>query len=151
MEPRTPEARRTALNGYCDLFEGDAALRPSAGPLPFDSVPRVGEVAWGIPFVGLMVEDELREMTNLLNQWKGALRRWDAWNRLLATRNEPLSWALQWEFVEPLVCQERASVEAGAFGSGIGSMSRQRVRPYRVRGGPPDDSVAASLRPPRKG
>lgn len=103
MEPLTAEQRRAAMEDYLRALEGDA-LEPTGGPLPFDALVGLDDAAWS-PLGFHIVTDELRELTNGLNQWRGALRRWHAWNQVLSTRDEELSWAIQWEFVEPLVHQ----------------------------------------------
>lgn len=48
---------------------------------------------------------ELRELTNTLNEWRGALRRWHVWLNVLDGFSEEEAWALQWEFVESLAFQ----------------------------------------------
>lgn len=105
MEPLTNIARRKALDDYLNLYEAGDSLRPAGLPLPYDPVPRIQTVRWNTPLAEEMVPDELREVTNQLNEWKGALRRWDAWNRVLASRDEDTRWAIQWEFVEPIAYQ----------------------------------------------
>src|SRR5882757_7522190 len=105
MEPLTNGARREALDDYLRLYETGDSLRPASLPLPFDPVPAIQKVRWHLPFIEQMVSGELREVTNELNQWKGALRRWDAWNRVLASRDEDRRWAVQWEFMEPIPYQ----------------------------------------------
>ena len=105
MEPLTKTERRTATDDFLERYEDAKGLLPSLGPLPYDPVPDIDSVAWSIPIIDEMVAGEIRELTNQLNQWMGALRRWYAWNDVLAGRDEQIRWAIEWEFVEPLAFQ----------------------------------------------
>ena len=55
--------------------------------------------------IDVMVRDDLSELTNILNQWAGALKRWHAWLHVLEGMPMEEAWAVQWEFIEPLVYQ----------------------------------------------
>jgi hypothetical protein len=106
MEPLTRELRRSAIELFANRLDAIAAEQPVDGlPLPYDVCPLIEQVAWRIPMLDQMVRGELQELTNSLNQWKGAIRRWQAWVRVLEEYAEDEAWALQWEFVEPLAFQ----------------------------------------------
>jgi hypothetical protein len=47
-----------------------------------------------------MVNTELMEVTNSLHRWRGSLRRWYVWNRIIETRGEEERWSLRIEFVD---------------------------------------------------
>lgn len=49
-----------------------------------------------------MVKDELRELTNQLNHWRGNLRRRYAWNEVLKAKDTEARWEAEWAWVEPL-------------------------------------------------
>lgn len=63
----------------------------------------VGSVEWRIPFVGLMVDGELRESINELNKWQKHLANLKVWLELLAAYDEEDAWSLRLHFIEPLV------------------------------------------------
>lgn len=106
MEPLTTDQRRQALLRYAERLESLEAPRPLDGPpLPYDTCPRVEEVRWRLSLVGQLVRDELRELTNTLNEWRGALRRWYVWMGMLDEYAEEDAWSLQWEFVESIAFQ----------------------------------------------
>lgn len=67
--------------------------------LPYD-LDELDAVQW-YPFGGIMVKDELRELINGLNEWYGSLRKWDAWNAVLASYDDVTdAWAIRMEFLE---------------------------------------------------
>lgn len=63
----------------------------------------VGRVEWSIPFVGFMVEGELRESINKLNAWLRYLADLKVWQELLSDYGEEDAWSLRLHFIEPLV------------------------------------------------
>lgn len=108
MELTTPDKRRLALARYVEELESltePAAL--NSPPFPYDVCPLIKEVAWRTPslIAEHLVEGELRELTNTLNEWRGALRRWYAWLAVLEGFSDEDAWALQWEFVESIAFQ----------------------------------------------
>lgn len=150
MEPLTPDLRQRAFQQYCDRLDSHGTgLRPTGLPLPYNELQAQIEAApWRIPMAAMMVEDELTELTNDLNRWRGALRRWNAWIDVLDSYEEDIAWAIQWEFVEALAfeClfqpaairdrlafvatnalhQARMSVELGRMDALIGDASQKR-------------------------
>jgi hypothetical protein len=74
-------------------------LEPSESYLPFDFSDEINGYQWRM-MAGLWVNDELREVTNILNGWQGALLQWHAWNRALDAFAEQDAWELRREFVE---------------------------------------------------
>lgn len=78
-------------NGYC---------LPDRRYLQYDVVD-FGGFQWPT-MSSLLIEDELRELTNNLNAWLSALQRWHAW--LIVARNytEDDRWELEHEFIAPL-------------------------------------------------
>lgn len=106
MEPLTPDQRRQALASYVQKLEGLADSMPFDGtPLPYEICPRIEEVRWQLSLVDQLVRDELRELTNALNEWRGALLRWHVWMSVLDDFSEEDAWSLQWEFVESIAFQ----------------------------------------------
>lgn len=107
MEPVIPNQRRQALARYADVLENLSPPPPLGDvPLAFDALPRLNEVRWrGSLFAELLVGGELSELTNTLNAWWGALRRWFAWMEVLDGFPEEDAWSLQWEFVESIAFQ----------------------------------------------
>lgn len=63
----------------------------------------VGNAEWSIPFVGLMVDSELRESINELNVWLRHLEDLKVWLEVLKSYDEEDAWSLRLHFVEPLV------------------------------------------------
>jgi len=102
MEPLTNAQRRAVLSEFLDRIEDGKALLPDPNPLPYDPVPAIATVAWSIPIVVEMVAGELCELTNQLNHWRAGLRRWHAWNQVLAAHGDEVRWMTEWEWVEPL-------------------------------------------------
>lgn len=108
MEPTVPDKRRLALARYVEELE---SLSPPAlldgPPFLYDACPLIKKVAWRTPSLVAepLVEGELRELTNTLNKWRGALRRWYAWLSVLEGFSDDDAWDLQWEFVESIAFQ----------------------------------------------
>lgn len=100
----------TAYAAYLDMREREA-LVPEGNYLPYDFA-FLNSRKWRNPLGFEMVAHELQELTNILNHWRGSLRRWDAWNRVLASySDESTAWEVRREFLEPLAheCQLRPS------------------------------------------
>lgn len=93
---------RTAFDAYLVRWDsGD--MGPSEHYLPYD-FEQIDQHRWSL-FGAEMVRDELRELTNLLNGWLDALRRWKAWNSVIAGYEEEDTWELRREFLEALAHQ----------------------------------------------
>lgn len=93
------EFLRSAFDKY--LIEIDAdRQKQSDGFLPYD-FEEVDTVQWDA-LGGFMVKDELSELTNRMNFWLGALRKWSAWNAVVASYDEMEAWELRHEFLETL-------------------------------------------------
>jgi hypothetical protein len=108
MEPTAPDKRRLALARYVEGLEALSAPPPLDGPpFPYKACPLIEEVAWRTPALAAdpLVEGELRELTNTLNEWRGALRRWYVWLGVLEGFSDDEAWDLQWEFVESIAFQ----------------------------------------------
>jgi hypothetical protein len=94
--------RRAIVSAFLDRLNEDKGLKPATSPFPYDCVPEIKTARWP-PFLGaLMVEDELRELTNQLNHWWGNLRRWYTWNEVLKSQDADARWETEWGWVEPL-------------------------------------------------
>lgn len=67
----------------------------------------------------MMVESDLRELTNLVNRWQHSLLRWDVWNQVLASHDEETAWLLRYEFLHALAheCLLRPSALRDTFTS----------------------------------
>lgn len=63
----------------------------------------VGNADWSIPFVGFMVDGELRESINELNAWRRNLDQLEVWSEILKDYDENDAWSLRNHFVEPMV------------------------------------------------
>jgi hypothetical protein len=96
--------RQKAYALFCDRIDrDDESLRPSALPFRYDLCLLIDRVVWRIPGVELMINEELRELTNEMNRWKLDLRRWNAWADVLDECPVEAAWNLRVEFVEALV------------------------------------------------
>jgi len=90
---------RTAFDAYLLQVNG-SELEPAVNYLPYD-FDEIDSRQW--QFLGNeMVKDELREITNNLNYWHGALRRWQAWNTVIKPYGTDEAWELRREFLEAL-------------------------------------------------
>ncbi|MCK4151998.1 hypothetical protein [Ralstonia pseudosolanacearum] len=106
MEPLTTHQRREALEHYLTTLETlSFPAQLNRLPLPHGLCPHIQSVRWGVPMIDQLVENELSELTNTLNEWRSALRRWYVWLEVLARYDEQTAWALQWEFVESIAFQ----------------------------------------------
>lgn len=101
MDGLSIKDRRATAEAYLDACELEDGVLPDPMPLPYDPVSGIGDVIWPLPFIDRMVADDLRELTNGLNEWKGALRRWCVWNKVLTGLEPDSRWGVEWEFVEP--------------------------------------------------
>jgi len=52
-----------------------------------------------------LVDDDLRELTNIMNRWQRYSCQWKAWNLVLKSKGEMTEWDIRAEFVEPIVHQ----------------------------------------------
>ncbi|MEC5212416.1 hypothetical protein RCH06_000956 [Polaromonas sp. CG_9.5] len=93
---------RTAFDAYLVQLDG-GGLEPSESYLPYD-FEQIRCHPWRT-LGAEMVENELREMTNILNYWLKALRRWGAWNKVITEYGEEDAWDIRSEFFEALVHQ----------------------------------------------
>ncbi len=94
---------RTVFDAYLEQLN-TGGLEPSEGYLPFDFEEKIDTRQW--PCFGVtnrMVKGELQELTNDLNLWYQALRRWHAWNKVIQPYNRDEVLELQREFLESLV------------------------------------------------
>lgn len=108
IEPTAPEKRRQALARYVEGLESLSAPPPlDSPPFPYNACPLIKKVAWRTPSLVAdpLVESELQELTNTLNEWQGALRRWCVWLDVLEGLTDDEAWDLQWEFVESIAFQ----------------------------------------------
>lgn len=104
MGPLTTDQRRQALNQFLERLDRlPSELKPDDPILPYDVCPRIEQVRWRIPFVQEMVRGELRELTNIINQWMALLKFWHAWLDVIDGYEAELAWGIQWEFIEPIV------------------------------------------------
>ena len=102
MDPVRAQLLSAAVNRYLQRREVEG-LAPSLEYLPYD-FELVDHHQWRM-LGGEMVKDELREATNNLNGWQGALRRWHAWNHAESELGEQEEWDLRVEFVEAVAHQ----------------------------------------------
>lgn len=52
-----------------------------------------------------LVNDDLRDLTNIINRWQRYIYQWEAWNIVLKNKDEANEWDVRAEFVEPIVHQ----------------------------------------------
>jgi len=91
---------RSAFDAYLLQLDG-GELEPVENYLPYD-FDGIDSRRWQL-LGSEMVKDELREITNNLNHWHGALRRWQAWNTVIQPYETKDAWELRREFLEALV------------------------------------------------
>jgi hypothetical protein len=104
MAGLSSDERKKAYALFCEKIDrDDESLRPSALPFRYDPCPLVDRVVWRVPGVELMINEELRELTNEMNRWKLDLGRWNAWADVLDEFPEEAAWHLRVEFVGVLV------------------------------------------------
>jgi hypothetical protein len=87
-------------------------------PFRYDLVDEVESGSWRT-MRGMMIADELREATNLMNEWWSRLRDWSAWLAVHdAIADEHDAWWLRRDLIEPLVfwCMLRPSAMRDLFG-----------------------------------
>ena len=90
---------RSAIDAY--LKELGNTLEPTESYLTYD-FDFIHNRRWHI-LGDQMVEDELRELTNIMNRWCGDLHRWHAWNNVIHSYTEGDAWMIRREFAEALV------------------------------------------------
>lgn len=99
MEEDHLQLLRVALDAY--LLRLGSALEPDDTYLPYE-YEYIAKAKWR-PFMDAMLQDELREVTNQLHQWRDMLRSWQAWNGVASTYEDQSAWTLRREFMEPLM------------------------------------------------
>ncbi|MDC1075281.1 hypothetical protein OAQ19_00745 [bacterium] len=83
---------RNAFSRYLERRRG-ARFQPSYAYLSYD-FSAIGGVKWHM-WGGAMVQDEVRELTNILNHWHEALHKWQAWNDVIEHYGESAKWELR--------------------------------------------------------
>ena len=99
----SPDEYRSFLRESFDEFlqSLDGPLEPDDPYLPYE-FPYI--TAAKLRFMAdAMLQDELREVTNRLHEWRDMLRRWHAWNVVVSTKEEMPAWDLRREFMDPLM------------------------------------------------
>jgi len=99
MDPTYLNLLRTAFEEY--LAALDHPLVTDDDPLPYD-YPYVTEAKWRF-LADAMLQDELREFTNRLHEWRDMLKRWQAWNMVVSVKEAMPAWDLRREFMDPLM------------------------------------------------
>lgn len=99
MDSEVVNLFRSAIDAY--LKEPRNALEPTSSYLPYD-FDFIRNHEWYI-HGEQMVEDELQELTNIMNRWCGDLQRWHAWNNVIRSYEKKKAWNVRREFVEALV------------------------------------------------
>jgi len=99
MDQKLKAVLRGAFDAYLEQLEQED-FQPAPGYLPY-GMKGLGDVQWPAMNV-IMVEDELRELTNGMNSWHHDLIRWHAWNKIHRLYSEEDAWDVRREFVEPL-------------------------------------------------
>lgn len=64
--------------------------------------PYIAAARWHL-LADLLIQDELREVTNRIHEWHDMLQRWHAWNQVAAAHAEIRAWDLRREFMNPLM------------------------------------------------
>jgi hypothetical protein len=99
MAKDTAALFRGAFDKYVNSFGGH--YDPGEGYLTYDFKFIHGRNWWSMAGEQL-IEDELRELTNILNSWHSKLVRWHVWNSIIKNYKEEEAWELQHEFLESL-------------------------------------------------
>lgn len=99
----SPDEYRNFLRQSFDEFLQalDGSLEPNDPYLPYE-FPYITAAKWRF-LADAMLQDELRELTNRLHEWRDMLRRWHAWNTVVSKKEEMPAWDLRREFMDPLV------------------------------------------------
>lgn len=96
------ELLKTAYEEYLQIYLcGD--LKPSLSYLKYE-FDFINDKNIGI-FGNEMIEADLREVTNVINEWNNLLHRWYAWNTVLESYNEDRQkeWKLESEFLKLII------------------------------------------------
>jgi hypothetical protein len=99
----SPEEYRQFLRKSFEEFlqAQDGPVEPNDPYLPF-KFPYITAAKWHF-MADAMIQDELRELTNRLHDWRDMLRRWHAWNIVSSKLDEMPAWQLRREFMDPLM------------------------------------------------
>ena len=99
----TPDEYRKFLRESFDdfLHALDEPLKPDDPYLLYE-FPYITAAKWRF-MADAMLQDELREVTNRLHEWRDMLRRWHAWNRIVSKHDDMHAWDLRREFMDPLM------------------------------------------------
>ncbi|WP_406626014.1 hypothetical protein [Acidovorax sp. SDU_ACID1] len=93
------EFLKKAFEAYLRV-RAQEACQPSRAYLPYNvvdlSAPRWSAMG------DMLIKDELRELTNILNAWLGTLRHWHAWLTVSQGYSDEDTWQLEYEFIAPL-------------------------------------------------
>ncbi len=99
----SPDEYRSFLRNSFDefLLALDDPLEPDDSYLPYE-FPYITAAKWRF-MADAMLQDELREVTNRLHEWRDLLRRWHAWNSVVSKKDEMPAWELRREFMDPIM------------------------------------------------
>lgn len=90
---------RTAFDDFLEALDS-TNCQPDRHFLPYDTI-KSNNTKW--PYISnTIIQDELRELTNNLNSWLNALKRWHAWLVVSKDHSENNRWELEWEFITPI-------------------------------------------------
>lgn len=96
------EYRQFLLKSFEEFLQAqDRPLEPTDPYLSF-SFPYITAAKWRF-MADAMIQDELRELTNRLHEWRDMLRRWHAWNIVCSGLDKMQAWDLRREFMDPLM------------------------------------------------
>lgn len=100
MEPELLKLLRSSFEEYLTVLSSEP-LQPDDHFLAYE-YHYINQAQWSF-MAYAMLQDELREVTNRIHEWRHMLRRWQAWNIVVATKEETPAWDLRLEFMESLV------------------------------------------------
>lgn len=91
---------RKAFDAYIDIHVLGTDAPTTRSYLPYGTVD-LDAIKWhGLG--GLLVKDELRELTNNLNAWLSALRSWQVWLLVCDRYSKDEQWELEHAFITPV-------------------------------------------------
>lgn len=99
VESKSPihQMLKEALAKYLSLLTSENL----GAPVSYDEKPI--DASSLNPTAAELVRGEVREMTNLINTWRGRLKQWQTWNQAIEGYDFNDAWEIRREFLEPLV------------------------------------------------
>lgn len=126
--PNTNKLLQLAFEKYLDRIN-NAIPEPSCSYLPYN-FDFIDKVNWRIPFIESSIQDDLREMTTIINLWHQHLISWNAWRHVVSDYSLEEAWEIRREFMEAKIHQ--CLLQPSAIRDALTLVSTKSMHQFRL-------------------